>query len=151
MPGEHDEVDREAIAALHKRDERAAKEQDFATLRSLMDDDAVVMEPGRPPLRGRAELDKSFAKRSAGGSPVVIEDYRPEFEEVEIVGDRAIEWGRIVGRLRTLESGETSELAFNVMRVLKCDAGGTWSIYRTIWNEAPARGRSKDRTDPATA
>ena len=117
MPGEHDEVDREAIAALHRRDERAAKEQDFATLRSLMDDDAVVMEPGRRPLRGRAELDKSFAKRSAGGAPVVIEDYRLEFEEIEIVGDRAIEWGRIVGRLRTLESGETSELAFNDMRV----------------------------------
>lgn len=145
MPGEHDQADREAIAALHRRDERAAKEQDFATLRSLMDDDAVVMEPGRPPLRGRAELDKSFAQRSAGGSPVVIEDYRLEFEEVEIVADRAIEWGRIVGRVRALESGEASELAFNVMRVLKRDAGGAWRIYRTIWNEAAGAQAVKSR------
>lgn len=132
-----DELDRKAIDRLHRCDEQAAQAQDFAALRSLMDDDAVVMEPGRRALRGRAELDKSFASREARQPTVAIDDYRFDWDEVEIIGHRAIEWGRILGRVRDLQSGEVQELAFNVMRILRRDEQGKWRIYRTIWNEAP--------------
>jgi ketosteroid isomerase-like protein len=145
----NDEVDRKAIEELHHRDEAASKAQNFAVLRSLMDDDAVVMEPGRMPLRGRAELDRSFAARSAAKPTVLIDDYRFDWNEVEIVGNRAIEWGRILGRVRDPQSGETQDLAFNVMRVLKRDGQGNWRIYRTIWNDSPAAEASESSSGTA--
>jgi ketosteroid isomerase-like protein len=139
-----DGIDREAIEELHRRDERAAKQQDFAVLRSLMDENAVVMEPGLPPLRGRVEIDRSFASRSTREPEVLIDDYRFDWQEIEIIGDRAIEWGRIVGRVRDLKSGKAQDLAYNVMRVLKRDAAGTWRIYRTIWNDSPVGEAARD-------
>ena len=131
-------ADRKAIDELHRRDEQASKEQNFAILRSLMDDDAVVLAPGSAPLRGRAELDRSFASRSDREATVAIDDYRFDWEEVEIVGDRAIEWGRILGRIRDLNTGEAQDLAYNVMRILRRGGDGKWRIYRTIGNESPA-------------
>lgn len=146
MSTDRDTAGREAIRALHRRDERAAKDQDFRVLRSLLDDDAVVMEPGKLPLRGRVELDRSFETRSEQKPEVAIEEYRFEWEEIEIFDERAIEWGRILGRVRDLKSGQVQDLAYNVMRVLKREAG-TWRIYRTIWNESESPKRRKSTAE----
>lgn len=144
MPMAVDATDREAIEQLHKRDEQASREQDFVMLRSLMDDDAVVLAPGSAPLSGSADLDRSFTKRGDSEPMVAVDAYRFEWQEVEIIADRAIEWGRIIGRTRHLMTGQTGDLAYNVLRVLRRDEAGIWRIYRTIWNEAPVEQGSPD-------
>lgn len=131
--------DFEAIRRLHEADEAASRAQDFATLRTLMDDEAVVLEPGAAPVRGRAALDESFARRRGQPRTMEIIDYHFEWEELEVVGDRAIEWGRIVGSFRPADGGAPVDASYNVLRVLRRQADGGWRIYRTIWNEAPAR------------
>ncbi len=135
MCSARDSEDRKAIEELHMRDERAAKEQNFQVLRSLMHEDAVVMAPGKLPLRGSAELDQNFKAGSDRDPEVTIEEYRFEWEEIEIIGERAIEWGRILGRVRDLKSGRVQDMAYNVMRILKRESD-VWRIYRTIWNES---------------
>jgi ketosteroid isomerase-like protein len=132
-----DAADRQAIADLHKRDEEASRRQDFKTLRSLMDDDAVVLAPDALPVRGKEELDRQFSGRRDMSAQVEILDYRFEWSELEIIGDRAIEWGKILGTSRDRQTGQTTRSAYNVMRILRRDGEGQWRVYRSIWNAAP--------------
>lgn len=135
------ERDREAIARLHQRDESASRTQDFAALRSLMDDDAVVLPPGAAPLRGKQELDAGFTRKGSAPPETDVLEFRFEWEELEIIGDHAIEWGRIKGAVRNPATGERQDLAYNVLRVLRRQSDGEWKVYRTIWNDAPAARR----------
>lgn len=83
-----------AIRKLRAADETASRRQDFVALRGLLDEDAVMLAPGSAPTRGRASLDASFERQSRSMAAVDILDYRIVIEELEIRGDRAIEWGR---------------------------------------------------------
>lgn len=127
-----------AIEALHQRDMAASKAGDFATLRSLMSDDAVVMPPGGPLLRGPAELDASFEGMKAGMSQVEVVDYVLDFEEVVVLGDYAFEWGTIRGAMRPKAGGPVEYSSYKVMRILKKQANEQWQVHRTIWNDNPA-------------
>lgn len=140
MTDDQQRRDLAAIERLHQRDMAASKAQDFAVLRTLMDDDAVVLAPGAKPVRGRAALDSNFARQSGAAPAIEVTDYRFDWNEIEIVGDYAIEWGRIIGAFRPKDGGETTAAVYNVLRVLKRQRGDDWRVYRTIWNEAPAKG-----------
>ena len=129
--------DLRAIEELHRRDMRASREGDFATLRSLMSDDAVVMPPGGRVTRGGAALDASFARMAEGMRQVEVLAYELDFEEVEVVGDYAFEWGAIRGAMRALPDGPVERSSYKVMRVLRREPGGAWKVHRTIWNDDP--------------
>lgn len=130
------EADRAAIAALHRADEAASLAGDNRALRALMSDEAVVLAPGAPALRGREALDRAFGQGGAAGEEVLAYAFR--WEELTILGDLAIEWGRIEGRSRPAGTGGPGRAeAHNVLRVLRREAGG-WKVFRTIWNDAPA-------------
>jgi uncharacterized protein (TIGR02246 family) len=131
--------DLKAIEELHQRDMRASREGDFETLRSLMSDDAVVMPPGGRVTRGRAALDASFARMAEGMRQVEVLEYELDFEEVEVVGDYAFEWGTIRGAMRALPGGEVERSSYKVMRVLQRQPDGAWKVHRTIWNEGGGR------------
>ena len=131
--------DLRAIEELHRRDMRASREGDFETLRSLMSDDAVVMPPGGRVTRGRADLDASFARMAEGMRQVEVLEYELDFEEVQVVGDYAFEWGFIRGAMRALPDGEVERSSYKVMRVLRREPDGAWKVHRTIWNEGGGR------------
>ena len=63
-------------------------------------------------------------------------EYAFEWHEVELCGDRAFEWGYIVGRERELATGVVRESRHHVLRVLRREADGSWKVHRTIWNDA---------------
>ena len=133
------EADRTAIQELHERDMRASRMQDFATLRSLMSTDAVVLAPGALPVRGQAELDASFERQRSSGSSVEVLRYEFAWNEVQIEGDYAFEWGQILGQFRPAGAPADSQPAvarYNVMRILRREEDG-WKVHRTMWNEAP--------------
>lgn len=122
--------DRQAIEALHRRDVEACLAGDAATRRALFTEDAVLMPPGGAVIRGAAALDASFAAESADEHPALLE-YRMDFEELEILGDTAVEWGTISGAVQGADGPVHAE--YRVMRVLKRVAG-EWLIHRVIWN-----------------
>ena len=70
---------------------------DYATLRTLMSDDAAVLPPGGRLIRGREALDKSFASMNSAEQTVDVLDYRFDWHEVQILGDYAFEWGYVRG------------------------------------------------------
>jgi len=128
-------TDRERIEELHEADMRASKNGDMRTLRGLMSDDAVVLPPGGQAIRGRNDLDRSFASRSGAPSTEVLE-YRFDWQEVEICGDYAFEWGYVIGRERNRDTGLVTAERFHVLRILQRQADGQWKVHRSIWNDA---------------
>ena len=58
---------RRAIERLHRRDMQASKDGDFETLRSLVDDEAVMFPPaGAPQRQGRLERENARLKNLVG-------------------------------------------------------------------------------------
>jgi uncharacterized protein (TIGR02246 family) len=129
--------DLRAIEELHRRDCAASRGGDFATLRSLMSDDAVVMPPGGRVRRGRAELDESFERMAEGMGAVEVLEYELDFEEVKVLGDYAFEWGTIRGAMRAKGGEEVERSTYKLMRILQKQRDGTWKVHRTIWNDNP--------------
>jgi uncharacterized protein (TIGR02246 family) len=130
------DADAEAIKALRERDAAAARAGDFATLRAIISDDAVVLAPGSEPKVGKAAIDASFAQMANALRTHEVVDYRFELSEPEIAGDLAIEYGAIVGSMRALVDGNVAHYRYNVLRILRRESDGRWRVYRTIWNAA---------------
>lgn len=135
-------ADLRAIEELHRADMAASKAGDFATLRTLMSDDAVMLPPGGRPVRGRAEIDASMARAEEAMRGVEVLEYVLDFEEVQIVGDYAFEWGWIRGSMRAREGGEAVASTYKVMRVLRRRPDGRWKVHRSIWNEHKDEGKT---------
>jgi ketosteroid isomerase-like protein len=99
----------------------------------------VVLAPGARPLRGRPEIDAAFARPGDTLPAVEVLAYAFHWEEVRVLGDTAIEWGRITGETRPRDAAPDTpprREAHNVLRILRREAGG-WKVHRTIWNDAP--------------
>lgn len=124
------------IKALHQQDMKAAREGDYKTLRSLLTKDAVMMPPNTDWIQGEVELEKNYEQMEEAMKGVEILDYQLDFEEVEVLGEYAFEWGRIIGTSKN-EDGEISESFYKVMRILKKNDNGEWKVHRAIWNSNP--------------
>jgi uncharacterized protein (TIGR02246 family) len=129
---------RKAIERLHRRDMRASAAGDFAALRALVDDNAVMLPPGAAPQRGAKDFDAAFERMSSSPRTHEVIEYRLEFEEVKIFGNYAVEWGAIHGATREIATGRVNQSEYHVMRVLRRQSNGSWKVYRSIW--APGGG-----------
>lgn len=128
--------DLDRIKQLHEADARASQKQDYATLSTLMSDDAVVLPPGGKMLRGRKLLDENYARAQSSPQSIEIVEYTFDWHEVKIFGNFAYEWGYIKGRERVIGENEIVERLYHVMRILQKQPTGEWQVHRTIWNEA---------------
>lgn len=134
--------DREAIEALNAADEAASKAQDLEALRALIDDDAVMLPPGGRIQRGKEAIDASFARLGSTPRTHEVLEYSLDFEEIQLLGDYAIEWGTIRGRTRSIANRVSTETEYHVLRVLRKQPDGSWKVYRSIWAPGPmGRGR----------
>ena len=127
-------TDLQRIDELHRKDMAASKAGDLHTLRTLMSNDAVVLPPNGRMLRGREELDRSFAAMANVLRASEVLEYRFDWHELEICGDYAFEWGYIVGQERNLETRVVTAERHHVMRILQRQPDGDWKVHRTIWN-----------------
>jgi uncharacterized protein (TIGR02246 family) len=124
---------RKAIDRLHRRDMKASSSGDFAALRALVDDDAVMLPPGGAPQRGADDFDAAFERMNAGPKTHEVIEYRLDFEEVKVFGNYAVEWGAICGATREIATGRVIQSEYHVMRMLRRQRNGSWKIWRSIW------------------
>jgi ketosteroid isomerase-like protein len=125
------------IVLLHQTDERATLTGSADALAQLWTSDAVRMEPGGPAEVGRAAItaeDKKEEAHRRKGAAVLA--YEPRICDVEVVGDRAIEWGyfRYVYRMRA--GGTRRVFVGKLLRILKRQSDGSWKFSHVILNSA---------------
>jgi uncharacterized protein (TIGR02246 family) len=128
------EEDRKAIAELQSRDIEANIALDTARLLALRTDDVVYLVPGRAPLAGQDAVRNYLEEIRGQFANWDILAYEENWQEVQVVGDFAFEWGTV--NIRARHEGESRESAAvrNVMQVLRRQPDGDWKISRAIWN-----------------
>lgn len=132
------EQDQKAIAELQRRDIEANMALDTEKLLALRTDDVVYLVPGRAPLVGQDAVRKYLGEIRGQLANWDMLAYEENWQEVQVVGDFAFEWGTV--NIRAMQEGEKRESAAlrNVMQVLRRQPDGDWKISRSIWNiQAP--------------
>lgn len=136
--GPNVEAEIAAIQRLRERDIAASKAADFDALKTLFTDDAVVMPPGKDFVRTTMARDASMNQAKAAMAGFIVLEYHEDFEELRILGDHAIEWGTISGKLKDRNTGRVDTSAYKVLRVLRRQPDGEWKILYSIFNDLPA-------------
>lgn len=133
------QADLAAIEELHRADRAAAQAGDAEALRAIWTDDIVVLPPAGEIVAGKqANYDALLAQLQRLQGQTITE-YVLSFEEVEVVGDCAFEWGTYRGTARTDAGGEERRTTGKLMRVLRKGGDGRWRVARSIWTaDAPA-------------
>lgn len=121
------------IEALHQNDITATVARDPNALTALFDDDAVLLQPGIPPIIGKAAI-KDFMQQALAKSPSVkIVKYVPNIRDVQIAGDLAVEWGYFEAVQKSPNQSAPQELRAKLLRVMKRQADGSWKFTRVMW------------------
>jgi uncharacterized protein (TIGR02246 family) len=132
------EEDKKAIAELQRRDIEANIAVDTEKLLALRTDDVVYLVPGRPPLVGKDAVRKYLEGIREELANWDMVGYEENWQEVQVVGEYAFEWGTV--NIRAQKDGQRQESAAvrNVVQGLKRQPDGSWKIARVIWNlQAP--------------
>jgi uncharacterized protein (TIGR02246 family) len=140
--------DQEAINALHDKDIQASLALDADALQSLWADDIVTIAPGGPPIVGKSANRATLDKHIEEMRNTEVLAYNEQFQEIQVVGDWAFEYGTITGRTRPFKGWQVHQLQFNVMRILKRQPDTTWRIARSIYNDATPGPKAPEKPQP---
>lgn len=136
-PESGDAAERARIEELHQRDIAATKAFDVEALVSRWTDDIVALPPGQAPIVGKAAGRADLERQQEQSRGFEIVEYEQNWEEVQVAGDYAFEWGIFKGAVRPPNGGDLIRYHFKVLRVLRREPDG-WKVHRTIWNDMPA-------------
>ena len=94
-------------------------------------DDAVIMAPDQPAVRGSAEV-RSWAAENYFDPYEIDMDF--SYEEVEFAGS----WGVVIGpfsqKLTPKAGGDTMEIKGKFVDVVRRDSDGSWKFSRVMFN-----------------
>ena len=127
----------DAIDELRQSDLAASKAYDVETLISLWTDDVVVLPPGGPPTVGKHAAAADLRKSAEQSRELAVLEYDQIWEETQVAGDFAFQWGYIVGAMQPRAGGDVSRYRLKALRVLRRGIDGKWLVHRTMWNSAP--------------
>ncbi len=125
---------REAIEAANGRFTAAYLRGDTVAIADNFADDAIVMPPASPAVRGRDAVRADMA-REVARAPSEVKEFNLTTEDVMVAGDLAVETGafEFVPRSTTAapEKGK-------YVTVWKRQSDGSWKIVRDVYNsDAP--------------
>ena len=122
--------DIEAITAVSRARAEAFNQQDSYEIARHFTEDAVLMAPGKPAMRGRDSVQAYYQS--------IFDDYEPEldsrYEEVEVLGDLAYGCGVATVKLTPEKGGEPVVSTAKYLNILWRQPDGTWKTTHDIWN-----------------
>jgi ketosteroid isomerase-like protein len=124
----------EDIRILHETDVAASKESNFEVLRTLVSDGAVILPAGSQVLQGKSQIDDWFSQMKVAMQNFEILEYSMDFQDLQVLGNYAFEWGYTTGAMRNIQTGETQRVTYKIFRVLRKE-NDEWKVYRSIWNQ----------------
>jgi ketosteroid isomerase-like protein len=118
---------------LHKDDITATIARDADALTALLDDDAVLLQPGTPPIIGKAAF-HDFMKQALAKSPSVkVVKYVPDIRDIQVTGNVAYEWGYFDAAQKSSDQQAPENLRAKLLRVMKRQPDGSWKFTRVMW------------------
>jgi len=82
-------------------------------------DDAVLLQPGTPPIVGKAAF-HDFMKQALAKSPSVkVVKYVPDIHDVQVAGNVAYEWGYFDAAQKSSEHKAPESLRAKLLRVMR--------------------------------
>lgn len=126
--------DRSAINQLHKQDIEATLSSDIGQLVALWSDDGVLINPGGPPIAGKAAIQNFLTQSFAKNPTSKVLKYEPEITDLQISGEVAYEWGYFSATREDSPTGERSSLRARFLRVMKRQPDGSWKFARVMWS-----------------
>ncbi len=142
------EEDREAIGTLQERDIAANMALDVEKLLAIRTDDIVYLVPGRPPIVGSDAVRKYMEEVRRQLDNWDMLGYEETWQEVQVVGDYAVEWGTLNVRAKPSDANRESAAVRNIMQVLRRQPDGAWKIARVIWNVQSQQPASQPQPKP---
>ena len=124
----------EAILAQLDQVERPAEE-----LADLYTDDAVILRPGLPQVRGRDAVVALMEEQASG--PEL--DMTHRLDEFRVHGDLIVVQGGVTGEARPADGSGPFAFATQNLILLKRQADGQLKIRRVIFNAAPPEDAPK--------
>jgi len=121
------------IEKLHKDDITATIARDADALTALWDDDAVLLQPGAPPIIGKAAFHHFMTQALAKSPSVGVVKYVPDIRDIEVAGDVAYEWGYFDAAQKSSDQQASKGLRAKLLRVMKRQADGSWKFARVMW------------------
>lgn len=124
---------RETISANNRKFSDAFLRGDAAAIAALYTDDARLLPPAAPPMRGKEAIENFWR----GAMGMGIKEAWLETVDVETGGELACETGQFTLVMET-DAGERAEQTGKYVVVWK-RAGAEWKLHVDIWNtNAPA-------------
>lgn len=121
------------IEKLHQADIAATLSRDVDALTALWDDDAALLQPGQPPVIGKAAF-RELAKQDVVKSPAAkVLKFAPDFRDIQVVGDVAYEWGYFDASEQRSEIEQPASFRAKFLRIMKRQPDGSWKFTRVMW------------------
>lgn len=142
-----DAGDLAAIDGLHQADMAAAPAGDVDALMTLWSSDPIAMPPEGPLVEGREAVRAMLeAGRRKADSPWEPAEYAQQFTEVMVLGDYGWDLGTVTTRLVNRTEGTEVVVTGKLLRILKREPDGRWTVHRSMWSqEAPVIRPARQR------
>ena len=139
------QADVKAIRTLINDFSAAHRFNDGSRLAAFYTDDAVLMPEGEPIVRGKEAIAARYQQD--------MNDNYVELvcipEEIEVSGDMAFLRGIFTVKITPKERGNTVELTFKAVSLLRRRPEGSWALYCDIWNsDAPLAPKGQTLAPP---
>ena len=105
---------------------RATAAGEVGRLRGLMDDDAVFLLPGRPPIRGWNE----FLSNSRETFQQTRIEATSDIQEIKVAGDLAYCWNNLDVTIKPRRRGEEVRRTGPVLTIFRKKGDGNWVLSR---------------------
>lgn len=131
------EADLRAIDALNQQDMKAVLANDVETIASQWTEDFVVLSSAGI-VRGRLTHLEMLERSQRHLQAIEPVEYVAHFEEIQVMGDYAYEWGTYRGAMRPRAGGALMSYSGPLMRILQRQPDGAWKMHRTMLTTDPA-------------
>lgn len=133
------------IEAFNQKYKAAHLKMDNAAVLDMWTEDGVSLLPDTAPLIGKKAIGKFFDGAVAPLAGYHMEKIEIDFEEIQVMGEWAYEWGQEHQVLQGAGK-PTIEGRGNILLILHKNAQGEWKIKQEMWNAA-AKPATETKTE----
>jgi uncharacterized protein (TIGR02246 family) len=118
--------DKATIQKLADDFAQAFNKGDFAAVAAMYTEDATVLPPGSPMIKGRSAIQSFWtqAGQSMGNAKLTTVDVKP----------MGPDWAREIGTFSLMTKGQQSQEVTGKYVVVLQKVGSDWKLFTDIWN-----------------